>query len=108
MQVGGLGGLSRLLFVRMRNIEREVPPELAAQWDRDDYIPREWLTRIAQLGVCGLTVPQEYGGLGMNVMGVLATIQELYRLTNDLRAEAEALRERVKALEARLGSGGER
>lgn len=62
-----------------RFVEREVPPELAAQWDREDHIPREWLTRIAQLGVCGLTVPQEYGGLGMNVMGVLATIEELGR-----------------------------
>ena len=55
-----------------RFIEREVPAELAAQWDRDDHIPREWLGRIAQLGVCGLTVPEEYGGLGMNLMGVLA------------------------------------
>jgi alkylation response protein AidB-like acyl-CoA dehydrogenase len=62
-----------------RFVEREVPPELAAQWDRDDHIPREWLKRIADLGVCGLTVPEEYGGFGLNVTGVLATILELGR-----------------------------
>lgn len=62
-----------------RFVEREVPPELAARWDREDCIPREWLGKIAGLGVCGLTVPEEYGGLGMNVMGVLATITELGR-----------------------------
>ncbi|MDG2002446.1 MAG: acyl-CoA/acyl-ACP dehydrogenase [Novosphingobium sp.] len=62
-----------------RFVEREVPPELAAQWDREDHIPRDWLQRVAGLGVCGLTVPEEYGGLGMSVMGVLATIMELGR-----------------------------
>jgi len=62
-----------------RFVEREVPAELAARWDREDHIPREWLGRIAQLGVCGLTVPEEYGGLGTNVIGMLATILELGR-----------------------------
>ena len=62
-----------------RFVEREVPAELAARWDKEDHIPREWLGRIAQLGVCGLTVPEEYGGLGTNVIGMLATILELGR-----------------------------
>jgi alkylation response protein AidB-like acyl-CoA dehydrogenase len=62
-----------------RFVEREVPPELAAQWDREDRIPREWLKRVADLGVCGLAVPEEFGGVGLNVMGLLATILELGR-----------------------------
>src|SRR5262245_21949940 len=67
-------------------VEREVPAESAAQWDRDDHIPRDWLKRIAALGVCALTVPEEYGGLGKDVQGMVATILELGRRSAVLAA----------------------
>lgn len=60
-------------------IDKEVPQELAAKWDKDDHIPRGMLLKLAQLGLCALTVPEEYGGLGRDVMGMTATIQELAR-----------------------------
>jgi alkylation response protein AidB-like acyl-CoA dehydrogenase len=60
-------------------IEKEVPPELATKWDREDHIPREWLGRIAELGVCALGVPEEFGGMGVDVLGITATIEELAR-----------------------------
>lgn len=62
-----------------RFLEREVTPDMPAQWDREDQIPRAMLKRIANLGVCGLTVPEEYGGMGKDVLGVVTTIQELAR-----------------------------
>lgn len=67
-----------------RFIEKEVPPELAAKWDREDHIPREWLNRIAELGVCALGVPEEYGGMGKDVLGIVATIEELARCSTAL------------------------
>ena len=67
-----------------RFVEREVPPELAARWDREDHIPREMLNRIAELGVCGLAVPEEYGGLGRNVLGIVNTVLELGRRSSVL------------------------
>lgn len=69
-------GLRELL---RRFLEKEVPPDMVARWDREDRIPREMLKRIAELGVCGLTVPEEYGGLGRDVLGMVTTIQELAR-----------------------------
>ena len=62
-----------------RFLEKEVPPEIAARWDREDRIPREMLRRLAALGVCGLTVPEEHGGMGRDVFGMVTTIQELGR-----------------------------
>lgn len=62
-----------------RFIEKEVPVELAARWDREDHIPRQMLLKLAELGVCGLTVPEEFGGMGRDVFGMVATIQELAR-----------------------------
>lgn len=38
---------------------------------------------------------------------LVAIIQELYRVSMELRVEADGLRRRVQALQARLGSGGE-
>ena len=62
-----------------RFLDKEVPPQLAARWDQEDHIPREMLGRLAELGVCGLTVPEEYGGMGRDVLGMVTTIQELAR-----------------------------
>jgi len=62
-----------------RFLEKEVPAELAARWDREDHIPRDMLSRLAELGICGLTVPEEYGGMGRDVLGMVITIQELAR-----------------------------
>src|SRR5215831_4210149 len=45
--------------------DSEVAPQ-AQQWHRtNSYIPLDVLTQMSQLGVFGLTIPQEYGGLGL-------------------------------------------
>jgi alkylation response protein AidB-like acyl-CoA dehydrogenase len=62
-----------------RFLDKEVPPETAARWDREDHIPREMLGRLAELGVCGLTVPEAYGGMGRDVLAMVTTIVELAR-----------------------------
>lgn len=67
-----------------RFIDREVPAELAEKWDREDCIPRAMLKPLADLGLCGLTVPEEYGGLGKDVMGMMTAILELGRRSSVL------------------------
>ena len=41
----------------------EVKP-LAAQIDEEGKIPPELIQKAAQLGLCGITIPEEYGGSG--------------------------------------------
>jgi alkylation response protein AidB-like acyl-CoA dehydrogenase len=65
-------------------LAKEVPPELASRWDREDFIPREMLGRLADLGLCGLTVPEQYGGMGKNVLGMVIAVQELARRSTAL------------------------
>jgi alkylation response protein AidB-like acyl-CoA dehydrogenase len=65
-------------------IEKEVPQELADKWDREDNFPREWIKRLADLGLTGLTVPEEYGGLGRDVFGMITTIVELSKRSTAL------------------------
>lgn len=67
-----------------RFIDREATPEMAAQWDRDDRIPRELLVKLAETGVCGLTVPVDFGGMGRDVISTVVTIIELAKRSTAL------------------------
>jgi alkylation response protein AidB-like acyl-CoA dehydrogenase len=60
-------------------LAREVSQELVARWDQEDSIPREMLGRLADLGLCGLTVPEKFGGMGRDVLGMITAVQELAR-----------------------------
>ena len=62
-----------------RFVDRDMPREAAADWDRRNHFPRDVFGKLAQLGVLGLTVPEEYGGLGRNILGAIITIEELSR-----------------------------
>ena len=67
-----------------RFLEREAPPEAAERWDREDHIPREMIKRLAELGLCGLTVPEEYGGMGRDVISIITAIQILAKRSTAL------------------------
>lgn len=58
-------------------VDVEIPRELAATWDRDDYFARDVFDKLGPLGVGGLTVPEEYGGVGEDVTATMAVIEEL-------------------------------
>lgn len=45
-----------------RFVRKEMPRDLAAEWDRTDTYPQEVVRKLADLGVMGLTIPEEYGG----------------------------------------------
>ena len=60
-----------------RFVDAEMPRELARKWDRDDLFPRQVFAKLTALGVTGLTVPQDYGGSGINIVATMAVIEEL-------------------------------
>lgn len=62
-----------------RFLEREMPRELARQLDAQASFSREAFTRLCELGVTGLTVPEEYGGSGIDVLSAIVVIEELAR-----------------------------
>lgn len=60
-----------------RFVEKEMPREAAARWDRDNEFPREVFKRLGSLGVMALTVPEEYGGAGRDIVSTMIVIEEL-------------------------------
>ncbi|MEZ5924273.1 MAG: acyl-CoA dehydrogenase family protein [Hyphomicrobiaceae bacterium] len=69
--------LIRLRDTLRRFVEREMPRSLARTWDRDDVFPREVFSKLADLGVMALTVPEDHGGAGRNITATMAVIEEL-------------------------------
>ena len=59
--------------------EAEVVP-FAQEWHlKDDYIPLELISQMAELGVFSLTLPEEYGGLGLGKEAMCVVSEELSR-----------------------------
>ncbi len=55
--------------------ERLIPAE--KQIIETDLIPDEILTEMREMGLFGLTIPEEFGGAGMNISQYVRTIREL-------------------------------
>ncbi len=52
----------------------------AHQWHlQNAYIPDEIISRMAHMGVFGLTIPQEFGGLGLGKISMCVVSEELSR-----------------------------
>src|SRR5215470_10192174 len=52
----------------------------AQQWHRtNSYIPLEVIAKMAELGVFGLTIPEEFGGLGLGKESMCVVSEELSR-----------------------------
>ncbi len=59
--------------------EAEVVPH-AHEWHlANEYIPLEIIQHVAELGVFGLTLPEEYGGLGLGKLAMCVVSEELSR-----------------------------
>lgn len=58
--------------------EKVVP--FAHDWHlKDELIPMEIITQLAELGVFGLTIPEEFGGLGLSKASMVVVSEELSR-----------------------------
>jgi alkylation response protein AidB-like acyl-CoA dehydrogenase len=61
-----------------RFVEREVLPAASELEHRDEY-PHALVDRMKELGLFGATIPQEYGGLGLDVTTYAMVVEELCR-----------------------------
>ncbi len=56
----------------------EIDPH-AAEWDRTHEFPRELFSKLAELGLMGTCVPEEYGGAGTDFLSYVLVLEELSR-----------------------------
>ncbi|MEU4562782.1 acyl-CoA dehydrogenase family protein [Actinoplanes sp. NPDC023936] len=57
-------------------VDREIRP-VASEWEASGRYPTEIVETMRSLGLFGLTVPEEYGGLGADMVSFALTFEEI-------------------------------
>ena len=59
-------------------VRRDVEP-IAQRYDNEDIYPGELADKMAELGLFGITIPEEYGGMGLDYTTFAMIFEELSR-----------------------------
>jgi (2S)-methylsuccinyl-CoA dehydrogenase len=62
-----------------RFADAEVTPHAHGWHLRDELIPMEIIEKLAEMGVFGLTIPEEFGGFGLSKASMVVVSEELSR-----------------------------
>ena len=63
--------------------ESRIAP-VAAELDREHRFPYELIAELAELGLMGMTVPEEYGGAGADTLSYAVAVEELTRIDSSV------------------------
>lgn len=61
----------------VRNFAREVIAPRAAEIDETDEFPRDIVRQMGDLGMLGLPIPEQYGGVGADFVAYMMAIEEI-------------------------------
>jgi len=63
--------------------EQRIAP-VAEELDRESRFPYELVAELAQLGLMGMTIPEEYGGAGADTVSYAIAVEELTRVDSSV------------------------
>ncbi|HEY8064265.1 MAG TPA: acyl-CoA dehydrogenase family protein [Methylosinus sp.] len=76
----GLDETLEAIRSEMRKFASDTVTPHAHEWHlKNDYIPLEVIAGLSEMGVFGLTIPEEYGGSGMGKIAMCVVSEELSR-----------------------------
>ncbi|MDX1580720.1 MAG: acyl-CoA dehydrogenase family protein, partial [Alphaproteobacteria bacterium] len=76
----GLDDVMAMIRDQFRRFADEAVATEAHEWHlKDELIPQQIVDQMSELGVFGLTIPEEYGGSGMGKMAMCVVSEELSR-----------------------------
>ncbi len=62
-------------------LDKEVRPHIE-QWEADGEIPRDIYKRFGEMGFMGVTYPEKYGGMGLDVFYAVIYTEEMTRMNS--------------------------
>jgi alkylation response protein AidB-like acyl-CoA dehydrogenase len=74
----------QLLRRSVRDFARaEIAPH-AQRWDIEERFPAELVPKLAQMGLLGIRIPEEYGGSGMDTLAYVICVEEIGRVDGSM------------------------
>ncbi|MBL8487858.1 MAG: acyl-CoA dehydrogenase family protein [Rhodocyclaceae bacterium] len=61
----------------LRDFARERLAPKGAEWDKTCHFPREELRQLGELGCCGMVVPEEWHGAGLDYVSLALALEEI-------------------------------
>jgi short-chain 2-methylacyl-CoA dehydrogenase len=74
----------QLVRETVRTFARERVAPVAADLDREQRFPYELVAELAELGLMGMTIPEEYGGAGADTVSYAIVVEELTRIDSSV------------------------
>jgi len=69
--------------------EREIKP-IASKIDKEEYFPKDLYKKMGRMGLMGMTVPQKYGGAGIDKVSYMIALEEISRFCGSTGITVEA------------------
>jgi butyryl-CoA dehydrogenase len=69
--------------------EKEIKP-IAAKIDQEEYFPFDLYKKMGKMGLMGMTVPQEFGGAGIDRVSYMIALEEISRYCGSTGLTVEA------------------
>src|SRR6516225_6012933 len=60
-------------------MEAEVRPHVK-EWERAEHFPAEAIKKLAEMGCCGMLMPEEWGGPGLDTISYVLMLEEVSRV----------------------------
>jgi alkylation response protein AidB-like acyl-CoA dehydrogenase len=79
-----LGEERELLRRTVREFAEERIAPVAGELDREHRFPYEIVEGLAELGLLGVPIPEEYGGAGLDMLSYALVVEELARVDSSL------------------------
>ena len=73
-----------LLQRSLRQFFRERVAPRAREWDEAERFPSEIVPELAELGLLGIKIPEEYGGAGLDMSAYAIAVEEAARVDGSL------------------------
>src|SRR6476620_7127862 len=73
-----------LLRKTVRDFARSEVLPRARKWDEEERFPHEIVPKLAELGLLGIRIPEEYGGSGMDMQSYAICVEEIARIDGSL------------------------
>ena len=76
----GLGDHQKLIRETVRSfMEVEVRSQVK-EWEREEHFPVETIRKLGEMGCCGMLMPEEWGGPGLDTVSYVLMIEEVARV----------------------------